>query len=273
MKILATVLGSFAVRMKKLSHFLFETDFGPFRAWISTYLLFLVVYIISPKLGVVGYVLSAIALALNVAALLAAVVAFLLALVRCRWLRAMGQLLLGVIGVVLFVVGALVGSWAIHEVPFFAEGHYSEKSVEVKCGTPPSVAFKMTFLGRHPIMSEYNASVVFPSDKCVRLLQLGSANPYAVYRLPTGEFYIHDVDCKYGIERYRINTERETVEMMEDETWVEISDGYGQTTPVGDSLKGRVYLGLVNPRKGKFIAGEGDPYADVAEPASAATER
>ena len=81
-----------------------------------------------------------------------------------------------------------------------------------------------------------------------------------------------DVDRRYSIKRYRVNTERETVEKMENESWVMIPDG--SASPVGDSLKGRVYIGLVDPRLGEFVAGEGDdPYADIAEPSPADTRQ
>ena len=75
----------------------------------------------------------------------------------------------------------------------------------------------------------------------------------------------------------------ETVEIMCDETWIKIPDGTlavvgrggdsitvktasgeksvrgGDGTSVGDSLKGRVYLGLLHPN-GRFVTGTGDPY-------------
>ena len=89
--------------------------------------------------------------------------------------------------------------------------------------------------------------------------------------VPAGEFYVHDVDCRYSIERYSINTECETVEKMENGSLVVIPDG--SATPVGYSIKGRVYIGLANPWQGKFMAEEGDPYADIAEPSAAATEQ
>ena len=90
---------------------------------------------------------------------------------------------------------------------------------------------------------------------------------------------------------YRVNVTNETVETMvggNDPEWIKTPDGSldivgrgsgsiivkmksgetevdGGRTPVGDSLAGRKYLGLLHP-DGRFEAGDGDPYADVVEP-------
>ena len=98
--------------MNKLMRFLFETDYGPFLSWGSAALAFCATVIVSAPLGKFGLVLVIGMLLVLVVLSLAAVVAFVLALIRCQWMRAIGQFFLGVIGIVLFFIGLLV-SWVV----------------------------------------------------------------------------------------------------------------------------------------------------------------
>jgi hypothetical protein len=102
----------------------------------------------------------------------------------------------------------------------------------------------------------------------------------------------------------RVNTKNETVELKHEGGWFVIPEkgyvrGWGgvsndlagfsfdmysgeslddkgwyvnvKGTSVGDSLKGRVYLGSLHPN-GRFVAGTGDPYAGTIEPKWVAVE-
>lgn len=153
-----------------------------------------------------------------------------------------------------------------------------------------ALGFSVEFRPAHPFLAEYYKCVVFPSGKHVGIwMDTGGAGPFAVWRLPTGEYYLVDgLEHDFVRNDYRVNAANETVEMMCGETWFAIPDGALAVTatsnmgfsvktaegeksvdvpgvPVGDSLKGRVYLGLLLT-SGRFELGEGDPYADVVEP-------
>jgi hypothetical protein len=119
-------------------------------------------------------------------------------------------------------------------------------------------------------------------------MDTGGAGPFAAYRLQSGEYYL--VDGLKGDrfrDDFRVNTSNETVEVMSRGRWVKIPDGAlsvsgtdgravfikmpdGETTSdegvqVGDTLKGRTYLGLIST-DGTFKPGRGDPYAAAIEP-------
>ena len=103
-----------------------------------------------------------------------------------------------------------------------------------------------------------------------------------------GEYYLVDgLKGNRSRDDFRVNTSNETVEVMSWGRWVKIPDGAlsvsgtdgravfikmpdGETTSdegvqVGDTLKGRTYLGLINT-DGTFKPGRGDPYAAAIEP-------
>jgi hypothetical protein len=89
------------------------------------------------------------------------------------------------------------------------------------------------------------------------------------------------LDAEFIRNDYRINVTQETVEILCGQTWLPLPDNtlwitmksgdavVAETTdgdvtvasgrPVGDSLKGRRYLGLIDPQ-GTFVPGEGDPF-------------
>ena len=151
------------------------------------------------------------------------------------------------------------------------------------------LAFSVEYKPAHPFLAEYDKCVVFPSGKRIGVwMDTGGAGPFAVYRLPTGEYYLVDgLEHDFIRNDYRVNVTNETVEIMCDEIWVKIPEGTlkvdGRANdsisvktadgekwadggmPVGDSLKGRVYVGLLYP-SGRFEPGEGDPFADIIEP-------
>ena len=280
--------------MKKLMRFLFETDYGPFVSWGTVALAFCAVVIVSAPLGKVGLALVLTMLLVLVVLSLAAVVAFLLALIRCQWMRAIGQFCLGIIGIVLFFIAvpvSLVGSRIIaHSTSSDVRTAEVKDRTEVTDRTAPALAFKVEFRPSHLFLAEYDKCIVFQSGKRIGVwMDTGGAGAFAVYRLPNGEYYLVD-GLKHDFIRndYRVNVTNETVEIMCDETWVKIPDGTlavvgrggdsitvktasgeknvsdGNGTSVGDSLKERVYLGLLRPN-GRFVTGMGDPYADVLE--------
>ena len=278
---------------RKIAKFLFETVFGPFVFWCVAAGMFFASIILASPFGNFGAALGVIALVALAAMSLVAVAAFILALVRRRWKRAAGQFFLGIVGVVLFGIGLTV-SWmavAVFTYAISPDGARTQ-TAEVADGDSSRLAFKVEFRSAHPFLAEYYKCIVFPSGKRIGIyMDTGGAGPFAVYRLPTGEYYLVD-GLKHDFVRsdYRVNVTNETVETMvggNDPEWIKIPDGSldivgrgsgsiivkmksGETevsggTPVGDSLTGRKYLGLLHP-DGRFEAGDGDPYADVIEP-------
>ena len=287
--------------LRKIAQFLFETVFGPFVLWCAAALAFFASIILASPLGKFGAALGVIAFVALAVMSLVAVAAFFLALVRRRWRRAAGQFLLGIVGVVLFCMG-LTASWLTAAVIAHATSSSGARArtAELPDDASSSLAFKVEFRPAHPFLAEYDKCIVFPSGKRVGIYpDPGGAGPFAVYLLPTGEYYLVD-GLKHDFVRsdYRVNVTNETVEKMvkivsgDGPGWVKIPDGTlevvgqgsdsmgnyhirvktesGETevdgeTLVGDSLAGRKYLGLLHP-DGSFEAGDGDPYADVVEP-------
>ena len=183
-------------------------------------------------------------------------------------------------------------AWCCAELLLFAACAYASETNETA-----ALEFAVEYKPAHPFLAEYDKCVVFPSGKRIGVWpDTGGAGAFAVYRLPTGEYYLIDgLEHDFIRNDYRVNVTNETVEMMCDEVWVKIPDGsrgvtgggvstcngekhVGITvrtangekdvdggTPVDDSLKGRVYVGLLYP-KGDFEPGTGDPFADIIEP-------
>ena len=272
--------------MKKIARFLFDTDFGPFIAWWMVAAVFFALLFVSQLLGVSALSLICIVLlALGVVSMVG-VAAFIYALWHRRWNRAIGQFLLGAISLPLFFLGFPLSVIGIRAIACVTPVGTRSAIVTNEAA---ALEFAVEFRPTHPFLAEYDKCIVFPSGKRIGVCpDTGGAGAFAVYRLPTGEYYLVD-----GLEHdfirgdYRVNTTNETVEMMYDEIWVEIPDGSlavtgggvgtinGENrvditvktadgeksasggTPVGDSLKGRRYLGLLHP-DGRFEPGEGD---------------
>ncbi|MBO7685189.1 MAG: hypothetical protein J6V72_02325 [Kiritimatiellae bacterium] len=200
----------------------------------------------------------------------------------------------GCVGVCLFAVG--IGSWSALNFWSAAEnwekGKEAPRLAEVP-GEDGKMAFSVEYVHAHPFLAEYDKTIVFKSGKRIGVfMDTGGAGPFAVYRLPTGEYYLAD-GLKHNFIRndYRVNVTNETVEMMTGDTfWIRIPDGTlavvgsggdsisvttadeacknveGKLAPVGDSLSRRKYLGLVHPR-GAFEKSSDckDPYAGIIE--------
>ena len=276
--------------MKKFARFLFETDFGPFIAWWAVAGAFFGLLIILEVRGITALALAGVVLVALVGVSVMSMVgvaAFVFALWRRRWNRAIGQLLLGVVSVPLFCLGALLSEVCGRSIACATSTGARRATVANGAG---QLEFKVEYRPAHPFLAEYDKCIMFPSGKRLGLWpDTGGAGAFAVYRLPTGEYYLVDgLEHDFIRNDYRVNVTNETVEMMCGEKWFAIPDGtlavtsYGNKgvtiktadgeksvnddgVAIADSLKGRRYLGLLHP-SGRFEPGEGDPFADIVEP-------
>lgn len=275
--------------MKKIANFVFETAYGPFVAWCCTAMLLFAAYAISPPLGTFGTAMVNMMFVVQVLAAIVWLIALLISLNEREWVRALGQLFLGIAGLLLFGFG-LAFAFVAHGVVAHAtsSGYAEVRSASVTNETA-ALEFAVEYRPAHPFLAEYDKTIVFKSGKRIGVwMDTGGAGAFAVYRLPTGEYYLVDgLEHDFIRSDYRVNVTNETVEMMCDKTWVNIPEGALKVVggandsisvetadgekwvdggmPVGDSLKGRSYLGLLYP-SGRFDPGEGDPFADIIEP-------
>ncbi len=273
---------------KKIARFVFETAYGPFVAWCCTALLLFAAYAISPPLGTFGTAIVNMMFVVQLLAAIAWLIALFISFNEREWRRALGQFLLGIAGLFLFGFG-LTFAFVAHGVVAHAtsSGYAEVRSASVTNETS-SLEFAVEYRPAHPFLAEYDKTIVFKSSKRIGVwMDSGGAGPFAVYRLPTGEYYLVDgLDHDFIRNDYRVNVTNETVETMCDETWVKIPEGTIKVvsggndsisvetadgeeradggTPVGDSLKSRSYIGLLYP-SGRFEPGEGDPFADIIE--------
>ena len=274
--------------MKKFVRFALKTAFGPFVIWCGTAFLLFAAYALSPVLGSFGIILTNMMVVALLAAAVVNVAAIVISLVEHQHGRALGQFFLGIAGLFLFCVGLAVATFANLSMTLENSTSGPAQSASVTNETA-ALEFAVEYKPAHPFLAEYDKCVVFPSGKRIGVwMDTGGAGAFAVYRLPTGEYYLVDgLEHDFIRNDYRVNTTNETVEMMCDETWVKIPDktlkvdgsssdsifvktedgekSVNGGTPVGDSLKGRVYVGLLYP-KGDFEPGTGDPFADIIEP-------
>ena len=274
--------------MKKFVRFALKTAFGPFVIWCGTAFLLFAAYALSPVLGSFGIILTNMMVVALLAAAVVNVAAIVISLVEHQHGRALGQFFLGIAGLFLFCVGLAVATFANLSMTLENSTSGPAQSASVTNETA-ALEFAVEYKPAHPFLAEYDKCVVFPSGKRIGVwMDTGGAGAFAVYRLPTGEYYLVDgLEHDFIRNDYRVNTTNETVEMMCDETWVKVPDKTlkidGRSndsisvktedgekdvdggTPVGDSLKGRVYVGLLYP-KGDFEPGTGDPFADIVEP-------
>ena len=274
--------------MVKIARYVFETAFGPFVAWCCAVLLLFAACALSPLFGWFGEVLVIVAWIVQILVLLAGVIAFFISLNERKYGRAVVQFFLGIAGLLLFCMGLAAATFASWHVSL-ATGSCGPARYANLTNETGALEFAVEYRPSHPFLAEYDKSIVFPSGKRIGInMDTGGAGAFAVYRLPTGEYYLIDgLEHDFIRNDYRVNTTNETVEMMCDETWVKIPDktlkvdgsssdsifvktANGEKdvdggTPVDDSLKGRVYVGLLYP-KGDFEPGTGDPFADIIEP-------
>lgn len=275
--------------MKKFVRFALKTAFGPFVVWCGTAFLLFAAYALSPLLGSFGIILTNMMVIMLLVAAVVNVVAIVISLVGHQSGRGLAQLLLALAGLPIFFFGLLFSFVTEGVIAHATSSGYAEVQSASVTNETAALEFAVEYRPAHPFLAEYDKCVVFPSGKRIGVwMDTGGAGAFAVYRLPTGEYYLVDgLEHDFIRNDYRVNTTNETVEMMCDETWVKIPDktlkvdgsssdsifvktedgekSVNGGTPVGDSLKGRVYVGLLYP-KGDFEPGTGDPFADIIEP-------
>jgi hypothetical protein len=282
--------------IRKIARFTLKTAFGPFVAWCCTSLLLFAAYALSPPLGKFGTVLVYMMFVVQVVAALVGVAAFIMSLAERQYGRAIWQFFLGLAGLFLVFWGLVFAFVARGVVAHATSSGYGEVRNASVTNETSKLEFAVEYQPTHPFLAEYNKCIVFPSGKRISVcMDTGGAGAFAVYRLPTGEYYLVDgLEHDFIRNDYRVNATNETVEMMCDEVWVKIPDGSLEVTgggvstcngekhvgitvktangeesvdggtPVGDSLKGRVYVGLLYP-SGSFEPGEGDPFANIIQ--------
>ena len=275
--------------MKKVVRFALKTAFGPFVVWCGTAFLLFAAYALSPVLGSFGIILTNMMVIMLLVAAVVNVAAIVISLVEHQSGRGLAQLLLALAGLPIFFFGLLFSFVTEGVIAHATSSGYAEVQSTSVTNETAALEFAVEYKPAHPFLAEYDKCVVFPSGKRIGVwMDTGGAGAFAVYRLPTGEYYLVDgLEHDFIRNDYRVNTTNETVEMMCDETWVKIPDktlkvdgsssdsifvktedgekSVNGGTPVGDSLKGRVYVGLLYP-KGDFEPGTGDPFADIIEP-------
>ena len=275
--------------MKKVVRFALKTAFGPFVIWCGTAFLLFAAYALSPVLGSFGIILTNMMVIMLLVAAVVNVAAIVISLVEHQSGRGLAQLLLALAGLPIFFFGLLFSFVTEGVIAHATSSGYAEVQSTSVTNETAALEFAVEYRPAHPFLAEYDKCVVFPSGKRIGVwMDTGGAGAFAVYRLPTGEYYLVDgLEHDFIRNDYRVNTTNETVEMMCDETWVKIPDktlkvdgsssdsifvktedgekSVNGGTPVGDSLKGRVYVGLLYP-KGDFEPGTGDPFADIIEP-------
>lgn len=281
----------------QIREFLSRTGLGMFLVWGCAAVLFLVAVAFSPFWGKADMVVGVAATGVLAVASLWYVLVFLVTLAKRQWKKSAIMFVSGGVGACLLAVGfgfaiALNFGFALVN---WEKGKENPRLVGVP-GEDGKTAFSVEYINAHPFLAEYDKTIVFKSGKRIGVyMDTGGAGPFAVYRLPTGEYYLVD-GLKHNFIRnnYRVNVTNETVEMMTADTfWIRIPDGTlavvggggnsievntadekyknveGQLISVGDSLSRRKYLGLIHPR-GEFEKSDDgkDPYVGISEPKS-----
>lgn len=268
-------------------HFLSGKGFGLFFIWGCVAMLFLAFVATMPFLGKAQVILGVMTFAALAITTLVYAGVFITSLVKRQWKKSVIMFLLGGVGTVLFAIGFGV-AMAIH---FGALAQTWEPKDEKPrlVGMPNAegtIVFSVEYTNVHPFLAEYDKYIVFSSGKRIGIwMDTGGAGPFAVYLLPDGSYYLVDgLDADFLRNDYRINVTHETVEMLCGETWVQIPDNtlrvccrsgdsisvetakgdlwVDSGTPVGASLNGRIYQGLIYPN-GTFVPGEGDPFVET----------
>lgn len=224
----------------------------------------------------------------------AGVVAFVRSLLGRRWGRAVVQLLLGAVAVVLAAVGGICTHFVAWEVASRTPGGIPWASTPGDAPMPFAIECRRA----HPFLAEYDKQVAFPSGRRFGLYpDAGGYGDTAVYLLDSGRYAIAEGmrlrrDCRV----YRIDPEAESVDFLYKGSWFAFppdticvsgcgtSRGTGwerhevrfdtpsgsirvtNGVPAGDEFAHRRYLGLVKPG-GAFDpapeGNDGDPWAEV----------
>jgi hypothetical protein len=266
-----------------------------FIVWGCAAVLFLAAVVVSPFLGKADVVVGVAATGVLAVASIWYVLVFLVTLAKRQWKKSAIMFVLGGVGACLLAVGfgfaVALNFWSAAEN--WEKGKEKPRLADVP-GEDGKTAFSVEYINAHPFLAEYDKTIVFKSGKRIGVwMDTGGAGPFAVYSLPTGEYYLVD-GLKHSFIRndYRVNVTNETVEMMIADTfWIRIPDGTlavvgdggnsievntsdekyknveSKLTSVGDSLSRRKYLGLIHPR-GEFEKSDDgkDPYIGIIEP-------
>lgn len=285
----------------QIREFLSRTGLGLFLVWGCAAFIFFVAVVSSPLLGKASVVAGFAATGVFAVASLWYALVFLVTLAKRQWRKAAIMFVVGGVGACLLAVGfgfaVAFNVWVC--MATWSQADEKPRLVGVP-GEDGKMAFSVEYINAHPFLAEYDKTIVFKSGKRIGVcMDTGGAGPFAVYRLPTGEYYLVD-GLKHNFIRndYRVNVTNETVEMMTgDAFWIRIPDGTfavvgrggdsisvrtadeecknveGQLAPAGDSLSRRKYLGLTHPR-GEFEKSDDcrDPYAGIIEPAWTAVD-
>ena len=281
----------FLAWLKRLPSPLLSTWWGPVVGWWTAALVWMAVLVVEPVLGGFGSILENMTGVVLLLATLAAVVIWFVALGKKRWGRAAAQFVIGILSFPVFCVGGFASMVTGNALGLHVRPQALARAAIVK-GTGIEIPFSVEFTPSHPFLAEYDRGIVFRSGKRIGIWpDTGGGGPFAVYRLPSGAFYLV---CGMNFEpqrnEYRIDPAAETVELLVEGRWISIPDGtkavVGQSksvtgtistfgldietetaseqyvrmdgVPVGDSLEGRTYLGLVKP-DGSFEPGVIDP--------------
>lgn len=279
----------------QIREFLSRSGLGMFLVWGCAAVLFLAAVAFSPFWGKADMVVGIAATVVLAGVSIWYAVMFLVTLAKRQWKKSAIMFVSGGVGACLLAVGF---GFAIALNFGFALVNWEKGKEKPRLVGVPSedgkTAFSVEYSNAHPFFAEYDKTIVFKSGKRIGIyMDTGGAGPFAVYRLPTGEYYLVD-GLKHNFIRsdYRVNVTNETVEMMTgDKFWIRIPDGTlavvgrggdsidvnmadekyknveGKLAPVGDSLSRRKYLGLINPR-GEFEKSDDgkDPYVGIIEP-------
>ena len=264
-----------------------NTALGLFFLWGCFAATFLAVLAMKPMLGIAGIILTALVEHGLVIATLFYGVLLIVSLVKKEWRKAIAMFGLGGLGAILLFIGtgfAMAINFAIRTAAWDATAE------EPRLVAPPTAAgatlFSVEYKNAHPFLAEYDKAIVFASGKRIGVWgDTGGAGAFAVYQLPSGDYYLVDgLDAEFIRNDYRINVMQETVEILCGQTWLPLPDNalwvtmksndfvVAETadgdvtvesgTPVGDTLNNRRYLGLIYPQ-GTFVPGEGDPFSEL----------
>ena len=266
-----------------------NTALGLFFLWGCFAATFLAVLAMKPMLGTAGVILTALTEDGLVIATLFYGVLLIVSLVKKEWRKAIAMFGLGGLGAILLFIGtgfAMAINFAIRTAAWDATAE--EPRLVALPNAAGATLFSVEYKNAHPFLAEYDKTIVFASGKRIGVWRdTGGAGAFAVYQLPSGDYYLVDgLDADFIRNDYRINVTQETVEILCGQTWLPLPDNAlwvtmksndfvvaetadGDVTvesgrPVGDSLKGRRYLGLIYPQ-GTFVPGEGDPFSAMID--------
>ena len=178
---------------KAILRFFFETFWGPVIVWWAAALLNLAIWVVSPLLGKTGMRLEDVFGIVLALVTLAVVVAWAKTLFSRRWGRAAGQFAVGGLSLPVFSIACLLSMAASHALAYSKSPEsFARRFSVLDRGSGPQL-FQIEFVLHRWLPTEYDKSVVFPSGKRIGLFpDTGGNGPFALYRLPTGEYDLVD---------------------------------------------------------------------------------